>query len=53
MNVGHALGILPVIGVLCRLMSAGFRHLSTFVAIGFVISVKLRRFVKLSLSGEK
>ncbi len=46
MNVGMALGILPVIGVPLPLMSAGLSAiLSTFVAIGFVISVKLRRFV--------
>lgn len=46
MNIGMALGILPVIGVPLPLMSAGLSAiLSTFVAIGFVISVKLRRFV--------
>jgi rod shape determining protein RodA len=46
MNVGMALGILPVIGVPLPLMSAGLSALlSTFVAIGFIISVKLRRFV--------
>jgi rod shape determining protein RodA len=46
MNVGMALGILPVIGVPLPLMSAGLSAiLSTFVAIGFVVSVKLRRFV--------
>ena len=46
MNVGMALGVLPVIGVPLPLMSAGLSAiLSTFVAIGFVISVKLRRFV--------
>ena len=46
MNVGMALGILPVIGVPLPLMSAGLSAiLSTFIAIGFVISVKLRRFV--------
>lgn len=46
MNVGMALGILPVIGVPLPLMSAGLTALlSTFVAIGFVVSVKLRRFV--------
>lgn len=45
-NVGMALGILPVIGVPLPLMSAGLSAiLSTFVAIGFVVSVKLRRFV--------
>lgn len=46
MNVGMALGSLPVIGVPLPLMSAGLSAiLSTFVAIGFVVSVKLRRFV--------
>lgn len=46
MNVGMALGALPVIGVPLPLMSAGLSAiLSTFVAIGFVVSVKLRRFV--------
>ncbi|MEQ1643525.1 MAG: FtsW/RodA/SpoVE family cell cycle protein [Pyrinomonadaceae bacterium] len=46
MNVGMALGVLPVIGVPLPLMSAGLSALlSTFVAIGFVVSVRLRRFV--------
>jgi rod shape determining protein RodA len=46
MNVGMALGVLPVIGVPLPMMSAGLSAmLSTFVAIGFVVSVKLRRFV--------
>ncbi len=46
MNIGMALGVLPVIGVPLPLMSAGLSAiLSTFVAIGFVVSVKLRRFV--------
>lgn len=46
MNVGMAVGILPVIGVPLPLMSAGLSAiLTTFVAIGFVVSVKLRRFV--------
>jgi rod shape determining protein RodA len=46
MNVGMALGFLPVIGVPLPLMSAGLSAvLSTFIAIGFVISVKMRRFV--------
>lgn len=46
MNAGMALGFLPVIGVPLPLMSAGLSAiLSTFVAIGFIISVKLRRFV--------
>lgn len=45
-NVGMTLGFLPVIGVPLPLMSAGLSAiLSTFVAIGFVVSVKLRRFV--------
>jgi len=46
MNVGMALGVLPVIGVPLPMMSAGLSAiLSTFVAIGFVVSVKMRRFV--------
>lgn len=46
MNVGMTLGFLPVIGVPLPLMSAGLSSvLSTFIAIGFVISVKMRRFV--------
>ncbi len=46
MNVGMALGMLPVIGVPLPLMSAGLSAiLTTFIAIGFVVSVKLRRFV--------
>lgn len=45
-NVGMALGMLPVIGVPLPLMSAGLSSvLSTFIAIGFAISVQLRRFV--------
>jgi rod shape determining protein RodA len=45
-NVGMALGLLPVIGVPLPLMSAGLSSvLSTFIAIGFAISVQLRRFV--------
>lgn len=45
-NVGMALGFLPVIGVPLPLMSAGLSALlSTFIAIGFVVSIKLRRFV--------
>jgi rod shape determining protein RodA len=40
------LGILPVIGVPLPLMSAGLSSvLATFIAIGFAISVQLRRFV--------
>ena len=46
MNVGMVLGFLPVIGVPLPLMSAGLSSvLATFIAIGFVISVKMRRFV--------
>lgn len=45
-NVGMALGFLPVIGVPLPLMSAGLSAiLSTFIAIGFVVSIKMRRFV--------
>jgi rod shape determining protein RodA len=45
-NIGMTLGFLPVIGVPLPLMSAGLSAiLSTFVAIGFVVSIKLRRFV--------
>jgi rod shape determining protein RodA len=45
-NVGMALGFLPVIGVPLPLMSAGLSSvLATFIAIGFAISVQLRRFV--------
>src|SRR5207249_8543836 len=44
--VGMALGLLPVIGVPLPLMSAGLSSvLATFIAIGFAISVQLRRFV--------
>lgn len=46
MNIGMALGLLPVIGVPLPLMSAGVSAvLATFVAIGFAISIKMRRFV--------
>ena len=46
MTMGRVLGFLPVIGVPLPLMSAGLSAiLSTFIAIGFVISVKMRRFV--------
>jgi len=46
MNIGMVLGFLPVIGVPLPLMSAGLSAvLATFIAIGFVISVKMRRFV--------
>ena len=45
-NIGMTLGILPVIGVPLPLMSAGLASLiATFMAIGFAISVQLRRFV--------
>jgi rod shape determining protein RodA len=45
-NVGMSLGFLPVIGVPLPLMSAGLSSvLATFIAIGFAISVQLRRFV--------
>lgn len=45
-NVGMTLGMLPVIGVPLPLMSAGLSSvLATFIAIGFAISVQLRRFV--------
>jgi rod shape determining protein RodA len=45
-NIGMALGMLPVIGVPLPLMSAGVSSvLATFIAIGFAISVQLRRFV--------
>ena len=45
-NIGMALGILPVVGVPLPLMSAGLASLiATFIAIGFAISVQLRRFV--------
>lgn len=46
LNVGMVLGLLPVIGVPLPMMSAGLSAiLSTFIAIGFVISVRMRRFV--------
>lgn len=45
-NMGMALGISPVIGVPLPLMSAGLASLiATFIAIGFAISIQLRRFV--------
>jgi Bacterial cell division membrane protein len=45
-NIGMTLGFLPVIGVPLPLMSAGLSAvLSTFTAIGFVLSVRMRRFV--------
>lgn len=45
-NVGMALGFLPVIGVPLPLMSAGLSAiLTTFIAMGFVVSIKMRRFV--------
>lgn len=45
-NIGMALGILPVIGVPLPLMSSGLASLiATFIAIGFALSIQLRRFV--------
>lgn len=45
-NIGMTLGFLPVIGVPLPLMSAGLSAiLSTFLAIGFVVSIRMRRFV--------
>jgi len=45
-NVGMALGFLPVIGVPLPLMSAGLSAiLTTFIAIGFAVSIRMRRFV--------
>ena len=45
-NIGMALGISPVICFPLPLMSAGLASLiATFIAIGFAISVQLRRFV--------
>jgi rod shape determining protein RodA len=45
-NIGMALGLLPVIGVPLPMMSAGLSSvLATFIAIGFAVSVQLRRFV--------
>jgi len=45
-NIGMTLGFLPVIGVPLPLMSAGLSALlTTFIAIGFVVSVRMRRFV--------
>lgn len=45
-NVGMAMGMLPVIGVPLPLMSAGLSSvLATFITIGFAISVQLKRFV--------
>jgi rod shape determining protein RodA len=45
-NVGMTLGLMPVIGVPLPLMSAGLSAiLSTFIAMGFVVSIKMRRFV--------
>lgn len=46
MNMGMVLGFLPVIGVPLPMMSSGLSAiLSTFIAIGFVLSVRMRRFV--------
>lgn len=45
-NIGMALGLLPVIGVPLPLMSNGLSAiLATFIAIGFAMSVRMRRFV--------
>lgn len=45
-NIGMTMGMVPVIGVPLPLMSAGLSSiLSTFIAIGFVLSVRMRRFV--------
>ena len=45
-NIGMALGFLPVVGVPLPLMSAGLSSiLSTFTAIGFALSVQQHRFV--------
>ena len=45
-NIGMALGFLPVIGVPLPLMSAGLSAiLTTFCAMGFVVSIRMRRFV--------
>lgn len=46
MNAGMVLGFLPVIGVPLPLMSAGISSvLTTFCAMGFVVSIRMRRFV--------
>ncbi len=46
MNIGMALGFLPVVGVPLPLMSAGLSSiLSTFTAIGVALSVQQHRFV--------
>src|SRR5918912_4318686 len=45
-NVGMAVGLFPVIGVPLPFVSAGLSAiLATFIAIGFAVSVQLRRFV--------
>lgn len=45
-NVGMVLGLLPVIGVPLPMVSAGLSAvLTSFIAIGFAISVQMRRFV--------
>jgi rod shape determining protein RodA len=44
-NIGMAMGLLPVVGVPLPLMSAGLASLiATFIIIGFAISVRLRRY---------
>jgi rod shape determining protein RodA len=46
LNIGMALGFLPVVGVPLPLMSAGLSSiLTTFTAIGVALSVQLHRFV--------
>ena len=46
LNIGMTLGILPVVGVPLPMMSAGLSSvLATFIAIGFAVSVQLRRYV--------
>src|SRR4029077_3914841 len=46
MSLGMAQGFLPVIGVPLPLMSGGLSAiLTTFIAIGFVVSIRMRRFV--------
>jgi len=45
-NIGMTLGFLPVIGVPLPMMSAGLSAiLSTFIALGFAVSIRMRRFV--------
>ena len=45
-NVGMAVGLLPVLGIPLPLMSyGGSSILGTFLAIGLILNVRLRRFV--------